>query len=102
MASGNFLLGRFDGSCKSIKGAPHCGAGLVIYIASNDHILTEILTIVCPLPNASDSMEAEAVGAAETCNEIINLLRQPEFKEVRPLIQGDSKPVIGYSGSYTA
>ena len=99
--AGKYLLGRFDGSCKWRKGTPQCGAGIVIYIASDSHILTEILPIVAPLPNAKDSMEAEAVGAAKTCNEIFNLLRQSEFKGLEPLIQGDNKPVIGYSSSNT-
>ena len=75
--AGKYLLGRFESSFKWMKGVPHCGDGIVIYIASDSHILTEILTTVCPLPNAADSMEAEAIGAAKICNEIINLLRKP-------------------------
>ena len=61
-----------------------CGQEFVIYLACDSHIHTEILTVVSPLPNAADSMEAEAIGAAGVFNEIINLLRQPESKGFKP------------------
>ena len=93
--SGRILLARFQGSCKWRDGNPHCGAGIVIYVADDNQLLTEILTIVIPLPNARDSLEAEAIGAAKACNEIIQLLAREEYKGYRPLIQGDNKPVIG-------
>jgi hypothetical protein len=94
---GNRIIGRFDGSCKGPTGNKACGAGIVIYIAQNDIVLTEILTIVVPLPTATDSMEAEAIGAIKTAAEIINLKKLPKYKNLKPLIQGDNKPVILYN-----
>ena len=94
---GNRIIGRFDGSCKGPTGNKACGAGIVIYVAQNDVVLTEILSIVVPLPTATDSMQAEAIGAIKTAAEIINLKKLPKYKHLKPLIQGDNKPVILYN-----
>ena len=94
---GNRIIGRFDGSCKGPTGNKACGAGIVIYVAQNDIVLTEILTVVIPLPTATDSMQAEAIGAIKTAAEIINLKKLPKYKHLKPLIQGDNKPVILYN-----
>ena len=94
---GNRIIGRFDGSCKGPTGNKACGAGIVIYIAQNDIVLTESLTIVVPLPAATDSMEAEAIDAIKTAAEIINLKKLPKYKNLKPLIQGDNKPAILYN-----
>ena len=99
--SAELLIAHFDGSCKCKDKTPHCREGIVIYIANDDQILAEILTIVVHLPNAYNYLEAEAIGAARASSELLSLLQQDQYKGYAPTTRADSNPVNGINGSTT-
>ena len=94
---GIILLLRFDGSCKKRRGDHFCGAGIVIYLISNDAILSHNVSIAAPLPGQHDPMQAEARAAAIACKKVLALFKILQYVSLQVIVQGGNKPVIDYN-----
>jgi hypothetical protein len=94
--TGKYLLIRFDGSARGKQEEQFCGAGIVIYLASDERLLKEIACIAVPLPQANSPHTAEALAAAKAANEAICLIAYPQYREMQILLQGDNKPIINF------